>query len=194
MIEIKRRNYNFMLQFFVIVLRTVPPSRARLIRRDVQTTTANESSPLAQVEARSVTDTDSFLQNLEARWPSLKHVRGLIFRRSIIPRLTPEKDQLISQSLICLRVYLEALDIKGSTPLGEELDILCEGSYCNVNCIVHLTSASTFCLDELSRRLECSSKRRKCAISPSGCPPTFYSLCIQSKVRRCLIKLIRTTQ
>jgi hypothetical protein len=77
MIEIKRRNYNFMLQFFVIVLRTVPPSQARLIRRDVQTTIANESSPLAQVEARSATDTDSFLQNLEARWPSLKHDRGV---------------------------------------------------------------------------------------------------------------------
>jgi hypothetical protein len=77
MVEIKRRNYNFMLQFFVIVLRTVPPSQARLIRRDVQTTIANESSPLTQVEARSATDTDSFLQNLEARWPSLKHDRGV---------------------------------------------------------------------------------------------------------------------
>jgi hypothetical protein len=69
MIEIKRRNYNFMLQFFIIVilLRTVPPSRAHLIRRDVHTTTANESSLWAQAEARSATDTDSFLQNLEAR-------------------------------------------------------------------------------------------------------------------------------
>jgi len=37
MIEIKRRKYNFILQFFVIVLRTVP----RLIRRDVQTTTTS---------------------------------------------------------------------------------------------------------------------------------------------------------
>jgi hypothetical protein len=77
MIEIKRRNYNFMLQFFVIALRTVPTSRAHLIRRDVQTSTANESSPFAQVEARSAIDTDSFLQNLEARWPSLKHIRGV---------------------------------------------------------------------------------------------------------------------
>jgi hypothetical protein len=99
--------------------------------------------------------------------------------------VTPEQDQLISQSLICLRVCLETLGIKGSGPLGEELHILCEGFYCNVNCIAHLTSALTFYLDELSRVFFKKNMRNK-----SWWLSAFYSLCIQSKVRRCLIELI----
>jgi hypothetical protein len=107
MIEIKRRSYNFMLQFFVTVLRTVPPSRVRLIRRDVQTITANESSPLAQVEARSAIDTDSFLQNLEARWPSLKHVRGVDI--SSLNHSSPSNLVLLDQCI--LMIFWEEFDI-----------------------------------------------------------------------------------
>lgn len=107
MIEIKRRNYNFMLQFFVIALRTVPTSRAHLIRRDVQTSTANESSPFAQVEARSAIDTDSFLQNLEARWPSLKHVRGVDI--SSLNHSSPSNLVLLDQCI--LMIFWEEFDI-----------------------------------------------------------------------------------
>jgi hypothetical protein len=84
-----------------------------------------------------------------------------------IPWLTPEQNQLISQSLICLLVYLEALGIKGPGTLREELYILCEGSYSNINDIAHLTSALIFYLDELSQAF---LKRRTCAINPSGYP------------------------
>lgn len=57
------------------VARVNTRSQERLRCREVQTAVVDESSPLIQMEARRLMGSDSFLQNLQTRWPSLKHVR-----------------------------------------------------------------------------------------------------------------------
>jgi hypothetical protein len=105
MIEIKRRSYNFMLQFFVTVLRAVPPSRVRLIRRDVQTTTANLFFGPGRSEERI--GYRLFPSNLEARWPSLKHVRGVDI--SSLNHSSPSNLVLLDQCI--LMIFWEEFDI-----------------------------------------------------------------------------------
>ena len=64
--------------------------------------------------------------------------------------------------------------------------MLCKESLCKFDCIANLTSALTLYLDELSRVLFKKENMR----DKSWWLSAFYSLCIQSKVRKCLINLV----
>ncbi len=71
---------------------------------------------------------------------------------------------------------------------AEQLHALCEDYLCKVDCIANLTSALALYLEELSRVFFKKENMR----SKSWWLSAFYSLCIQSRVRRCLIKLVNT--
>ena len=66
-------------------------------------------------------------------------------------RLTEEQDQLIAQSLICLRNCLEALRVKNSGYLEERLHRACEPLLCKVDCIANITLSLELYVHELSR-------------------------------------------
>jgi hypothetical protein len=102
------------------------------------------------------------------------------------PRLTAKQDQLIAQSLICLRSCLEALRVKNSGYLEENLHRVCEPLLCKVDCIANITLSLELYVHELSRVFFKKENMRK----KSWWLSVFYSFCIQSIVKHALIRLI----
>jgi hypothetical protein len=76
--------------------------------------------------------------------------------------------------------------VKHSGFLDERLHGVCEKFSCKVDCIANLTSALALYIDELSRVIFKKENMR----NKSWWLSTFYSLCIQSIVRKCLIELV----
>jgi hypothetical protein len=101
-------------------------------------------------------------------------------------RLTAEQDQLIAQSLICLRSCLEALRVKNSGHLEENLHQVCEPLSCKVDCIANITLSLELYVHELTRVFFKKENMR----NKSWWLSVFYSFCIQSIVKHALIRLI----
>jgi hypothetical protein len=96
------------------------------------------------------------------------------------------QDKLISQSLICLRSALEALRLKYSGFLDIVSHRTCDAAACKVDCIAQLSSALSKYVAELS----CIFFKKENMRSKSWRLSIFYSLCIQSVVRRALVSLV----
>ena len=103
-------------------------------------------------------------------------------------------DQLIAQSLICLRACLEGLRVKGGAKGGikdfisDELipHKLCSSSFCKVEYIAQVKANICMYLEELSRVF---FKKVNMRVKRHWWLSTLYSFCIQSLVRICLLKL-----
>ena len=101
-------------------------------------------------------------------------------------QLRASQDQLIPHSLVCLRNCLEALRLKYSGFLDIISHRTCGPSICKINCIANLTSALEKYLAELSSVFFKKENMR----SKSWRLSIFYSLCIQSIVRKALRDLV----
>ncbi|KAH8668091.1 hypothetical protein BGZ60DRAFT_528428 [Tricladium varicosporioides] len=106
-----------------------------------------------------------------------------LLRSSAIYQAKLESDQLIAQSLICLRSCLEAMNVDDYLPSHAH----CHGNSCKVKYISDFEQNITLYLDELSRvffRKENLKTRSGYWIS------AFYSFCIQAIVRKVLLELL----
>jgi len=111
---------------------------------------------------------------------------------SLLPRAAKyqeeyQEDQLIAQSLICLRTCLETMRVKAS-PAWPELSIhnRCRPSKCVIECVAQLEANITIYLEELSRVFFKKVNMRKKHLWWLS---AFYSFCIQSYVKKCLMEL-----
>jgi hypothetical protein len=93
------------------------------------------------------------------------------------------KDQLIAQSFICLRSCLEIIRVQ----LSELHHRGCKLSSCEIECTSTLSMYLRLYLDEVSRVI---FKKENLKGSRAWWLSTFYSLCIQSCVRKMLIAII----
>ncbi|KAG0650766.1 hypothetical protein D0Z07_2331 [Hyphodiscus hymeniophilus] len=98
-------------------------------------------------------------------------------------------NQLISQSLICLRSCLEALRLQSSGDLRDDCHQTCTAVLCNVTSITNLTDQVSQYLNELSRVFFTKGNMRDIKVWWLN---GFYSFCIQSVVRRAIIQLVPT--
>jgi hypothetical protein len=96
------------------------------------------------------------------------------------------QDKLIAQSLICLRGVLEALRIQASGMLSDYTHSRC-GEVCEIESIQNLSISLGIYLDELSEVF--FLKANMLDKSPWWLS-VFYSFCIQSMVRKGLMKLV----
>jgi hypothetical protein len=96
------------------------------------------------------------------------------------------QDQLIAQSLICLRSCLEALRIKASGFLGKQRHGSCNSGFCKFECLEYVKLNISLYLDELSRVF---FKKENMRNKTTWWLSAFYSFCIQSFVRRALLEL-----
>ncbi|KAH6667853.1 hypothetical protein B0J14DRAFT_488902 [Halenospora varia] len=98
-----------------------------------------------------------------------------------------ETDQLIPQSLVCLRSSLEALRAKNLGQLHASSHQVCTISSCKIECISNLEMHVNLYVDELSRVLfrKDNKHNKRWWLS------VFYSLCIQSYVRRGIVELVK---
>jgi hypothetical protein len=106
--------------------------------------------------------------------------------------LISSKDELIAQSLICLRSSLEALRMKATSLQSENLHFDCGGpSLCKVEWMATLTMNQGLYFRELSRVLfkNGSSKEKK-----NWWLSTFYSFRIQALVRKALLELTKESE
>lgn len=101
-----------------------------------------------------------------------------------------DQNQLIAQSLICLRSCLEVMHLKTIGRLDIFLHKKCP-NICEINLIANLDTSISRYLDELSRAFLLKDKMRNVR---SWWLSGFYSLRIQSFVRTCLIHLHATNQ
>ncbi|KAH8817192.1 hypothetical protein F5884DRAFT_778718 [Xylogone sp. PMI_703] len=94
-------------------------------------------------------------------------------------------DQLIKQSLLCLQASLEAVRVQSSCTLTRATHQECNPSSCKINCFSELDINLGAYLDLLIKVLfkKNSKNRRDWWLS------VFYSLCIQSYVRKLLITI-----
>ncbi|CZR51530.1 uncharacterized protein PAC_01407 [Phialocephala subalpina] len=102
-----------------------------------------------------------------------------------------QENQLIAQSLICLRTCAEALRVKAAGLLGTRWHSSCESQKCKIECIANLSMHIELYIRELSRvffKKENAKRRHPWWLS------TFYSFCIQSYVRRALVELAKGIQ
>ncbi|KAE8442727.1 hypothetical protein EG329_002918 [Mollisiaceae sp. DMI_Dod_QoI] len=100
------------------------------------------------------------------------------------------QDQLIAQSLICLRTCAEFLRVKASGLLNPLWHNACESRNCKIECIDNLNMHLSIFSQELSRvffKKDNLRSKRPWWLS------AFYSFCIQSVVRRALLKLTQDT-
>ncbi|KAL5319024.1 hypothetical protein ACEPPN_014094 [Leptodophora sp. 'Broadleaf-Isolate-01'] len=95
-------------------------------------------------------------------------------------------DQLIAQSLICLRSCLEALRIKASGFLGKQRHVSCNSGLCKFECLEYVKLNISLYFDELSRVF---FKKENMRNKTTWWLSAFYSFCIQSFVRRALLEL-----
>lgn len=103
------------------------------------------------------------------------------------------KDELISQSLLCLLTCLEVKRLASTQRLTSGNHQFCTKSplpTCKVNCIANLSLYLNKFLDELSRVFFQKQDMR----SKAWWLPIFYSFCIQAVVRRALITLTKGPQ
>lgn len=88
---------------------------------------------------------------------------------------------------MCLRSCLEVIRIQSSAYLNEATHRTCKPQSCSLECVVSLESHLSHYLSELSRVFFLKENMRDIKIWwMSG----FYSLCIQSIVRRALLQLV----
>jgi hypothetical protein len=92
---------------------------------------------------------------------------------------------LIAQSLICLRNSFEALRVNAAGWLTDNIHNTCELRSCRVDCISNLTTSLSIFIDGLSKVFFKKENMR----NKSWWLSMFYSFCIQSMVRKILIKL-----
>ncbi|TAQ88959.1 hypothetical protein B7494_g2720 [Chlorociboria aeruginascens] len=98
-----------------------------------------------------------------------------------------ENDQLIAQSLICLRVSLEAHLVKYDGGLyDDQTHENCSIGDCKVECMANLDLHLQLFVDELSRVI---LKKENLRNKEGWWLSVFYSLCIQSFVRKALMLL-----
>lgn len=100
------------------------------------------------------------------------------------------QDQLIAQSLICLRSSLEALAVLDSGFLKATSHGTCVESVCQFDCITNLSLHLRLYLEELSRVFFTKENMRT---KEGWWLSTFYSFCIQAIVRRVLLRLNKKT-
>jgi hypothetical protein len=100
------------------------------------------------------------------------------------------QDQLIAQSLICLRSSLEALAVLDSGFLKATSHGTCVESVCRFDCITNLSLHLRLYLEELSRVFFNKENMRT---KEGWWLSTFYSFCIQAIVRRVLLRLNKNT-
>lgn len=105
---------------------------------------------------------------------------------AIVYQAEHQEDQIISQSLICLRTCVEALRAKASGLLEPCWHTACELQSCKVGCIDNLNMHLSLFMRELSRVF---FKKENLRNKRPWWLPAFYSFCIQSIVRRALIRL-----
>ncbi len=113
---------------------------------------------------------------------------GLLLGQSIIVviLLTRPQDQLIAQSLLCLRNALEALHAQEAGFLKKSYHIYCRSGTCHIKCLSDLEINIDRYLDEVSRVIldrDTTNKDKPWWLS------MFYSTCIQSFVRKVLLQL-----
>jgi hypothetical protein len=94
---------------------------------------------------------------------------------------------LIAQSLICLQVCLETMRIQSLGQLTEVQHRACAESQCTIECISNLTSHLESYLRLFSRVI---FKKAVLKSNRAWWLSTFYSLCVQSLVRLCLIAIV----
>ncbi|KAF8859366.1 hypothetical protein BDZ45DRAFT_361571 [Acephala macrosclerotiorum] len=102
-----------------------------------------------------------------------------------------QEDQLIAQSLICLRTCAEALRVKAAGLLGTCWHSSCGSQNCKIECVANLSMHLGLYTQELSRvffKKENVHHRGPWFLS------TFYSFCIQSYVRRVLVELTKDAE
>lgn len=96
------------------------------------------------------------------------------------------QNQLIAQSLICLRTCAEVLRAKASGVLTPILHSLCAPRTCKYDCVANLNIHLHLYTEELSRVV---FKKENLRDRVPWWLSAFYSFCIQSYVRRALIAL-----
>ncbi|KAE8440569.1 hypothetical protein EG329_007227 [Mollisiaceae sp. DMI_Dod_QoI] len=99
-----------------------------------------------------------------------------------------QENQLIAQSLICLRTCAETLRAKASGLLDTRWHSACESWNCKVECIVNLNVHLGLYARELSQVF---FKKENLRQRGSWWLSVFYSFCIQSYVRRALVELTK---
>jgi hypothetical protein len=100
------------------------------------------------------------------------------------------QDHLISLSILCLRSALNVSSVQAGVGLNELSHQSCSPTLCKVECIAILNTHLKCYLDEISRTFSLGEDS----------PPNhnwwlsgFYSLCIQSIVRKALLRLYVTS-
>ncbi|KAH8789646.1 hypothetical protein BGZ57DRAFT_786541, partial [Hyaloscypha finlandica] len=117
----------------------------------------------------------------------------VLLRSASLYQARSEKDELISQSLLCLLTCLEVKRLattQSLTPLSHQFCTKSPLPTCKVNCIENLSLYLNKFLDELSRVFFQKQDMR----SKAWWLPIFYSFCIQAVVRRALITLTEGPQ
>jgi hypothetical protein len=107
---------------------------------------------------------------------------------TIIRSLNIKQDELIAQSLICLRTSLETRRTQRYRHFSKNHHEACTPTLCMVECSANLTLHLKSYLDEFSRvifRKENLQSNRAWWLS------AFYSLCIQDIVRKLLVDIVR---
>jgi hypothetical protein len=94
---------------------------------------------------------------------------------------------LIAQSLICLQTCLETMRIQALGQLTEVQHRACAQSQCTIECISNLTLHLEVYLKNFSRVIFCKEALQG---NRAWWLSTFYSLCVQSLVRSCLIAIV----
>ncbi|KUJ23554.1 uncharacterized protein LY89DRAFT_663965 [Mollisia scopiformis] len=145
---------------------------------------------LAPLEQCALTILCHFLRCPEARQVLNKEGSldelGKLLPLAIVYQAEQQDDQLIAQSLICLRVCAEALRAQASGLLSTPWHSICESHNSKLDDVRNLNVHLRLYNKELSRvffQRENLRNRRPWWLS------AFYSFCIQSYVRRALIKL-----
>ncbi|KAH8751860.1 hypothetical protein F5882DRAFT_420198 [Hyaloscypha sp. PMI_1271] len=110
-----------------------------------------------------------------------------MLRSAALCQVTTEDNQLIAQSLICLRGSLEVLRVIAAGKLKSFSHRNCKTELCQIDCITNLDADVSRYINELSRVFFLKESTRNIRTWwISG----FYSLVIQSFVRRALIEVI----
>jgi hypothetical protein len=110
---------------------------------------------------------------------------GLVLVRMRLHTDNLKQDALIAKSHCCLRTALETMQVISQGYMSRATHESCGSSFCKVHCISNIAFHLDDFLDELSRVLFSKQNR----MQKSQWLSIFYSLCIQSYVRRVLVHL-----
>ncbi|KAH8656987.1 hypothetical protein BGZ60DRAFT_531849 [Tricladium varicosporioides] len=94
--------------------------------------------------------------------------------------------QLINKAILCLQASLEAVRVQDSNKLTRDSHRGCNALQCNIDCLARLDDSLEVYSELLSKVIFKPNSKycREWWLS------VFYSLCIQSHVRRCLVLLV----